>query len=564
MNILKDLEKRGLLYQTTNRGILEKRLKVGPITLYIGFDPTADSLHIGNLLPILCLRRFQMAGHNPIAVAGGGTGLIGDPSGRSLERMLNPETVVYKWTEKIKHQLERFLDFKSKTNPARIVNNYDWLSNIKVIEFLRDTGKHFSIGNILSKESVKSRLDAGISYTEFSYMILQAYDFLRLYQDYKCEMQAGGSDQWGNITAGVDLIKKVAGGTAFGLTFPLITKSDETKFGKTETGTIWLDPKKTTPYQFYQFWINAEDAKVIEYLKYYTFLDLDEIKKLEKRKSKTREGYEPHLGIHLEITASPIINEQGEITGCVHVARDITERKRMQEKLMLTDRLASIGELASGVAHELNNPLTSVIGFSHLLMDKDLPVDIKEDLKIINREAQRTADVVRNLLTFARRHQPSKQPVKVNNILNKMLELRTYEQKVNNIKVIKHFADLPDIMADYFQLQQVFLNIIINAEYFMIEAHGKGTLTIVTEKVVNAVRVTLADDGPGMPGETIGHIFSPFFTTKPVGKGTGLGLSICHGIITTHGGRIWAESQPGKGATFFMELPIGEDKPGGE
>ena len=219
MDILKDLEDRGLLYQVTDKEALEKRLNIGPITLYIGFDPTADSLHVGNLLPILCLKRFQMAGHHPIAVVGGGTGLIGDPGGRNSERVLNPKKPVDEWTEKIKNQLEIFLDFKSKTNPAQIVNNYDWLSDLKVIEFLRDIGKHFSIGNMLSKESVKSRLDEGISYTEFSYMILQAYDFLELYQDYKCEMQAGGSDQWGNITAGVDLIKKVAGGQLMVLLF---------------------------------------------------------------------------------------------------------------------------------------------------------------------------------------------------------------------------------------------------------------------------------------------------------------------------------------------------------
>ena len=212
LDILKDLEKRGLLYQVTDREALKKRLKAGPITLYIGFDPTADSLHIGNLLPILCLRRFQMAGHNPIAVAGGGTGLIGDPSGRKFGKNVKSQKISGRMDGKNQTSIGKISDFKSKTNPARIVNNYDWLSNIKVIEFLRDIGKHFSIDNMISKESVKSRLEAGISYTEFSYMILQAYDFLRFYQDYNCEMQAGGSDQWGNITAGIDLIKKMAGG----------------------------------------------------------------------------------------------------------------------------------------------------------------------------------------------------------------------------------------------------------------------------------------------------------------------------------------------------------------
>jgi tyrosyl-tRNA synthetase len=301
-DILKDLEKRGLLYQVTDQPALKKRLNAGPITLYIGFDPTADSLHVGNLLPILCLKRFQMAGHSPIAVAGGGTGLIGDPSGRNVERILNPEKVVKEWTEKIKVQFERFLDFKSKINPARIVNNYDWLSKPKIIDFLRDIGKHFSIANMISKESVKSRLETGISYTEFTYMILQAYDFLNLYKDYSCEMQAGGSDQWGNITAGIDLIKKVTGGRAYGLTFPLVTKSDETKFGKTETGTIWLDPKRTTPYQFYQFWINADDRDVVKFLNYFTFLSEGEISDLRKKIEKEPAEREAQRILAREIT----------------------------------------------------------------------------------------------------------------------------------------------------------------------------------------------------------------------------------------------------------------------
>jgi tyrosyl-tRNA synthetase len=243
-----------------------------------------------------------MAGHNPIAVAGGGTGLIGDPSGKSSERMLNPKKTVDEWTEKIKKQLAQFLDFDSKKNPARIVNNYDWLSKLKTIEFLRDIGKHFSIGSMLSKESVKARLDAGISYTEFSYMILQAYDFLELYKNYNCEMQAGGSDQWGNITAGIDLIKKITGGTAFGLTFPLVTKADETKFGKTESGTIWLDSKKTTPYQFYQFWINTDDRDVVKFINYFTFLSENEISALEEKTEREPEKREAQRVLAREVT----------------------------------------------------------------------------------------------------------------------------------------------------------------------------------------------------------------------------------------------------------------------
>jgi len=240
------------------------------------------------------------------------------------------------------------------------------------------------------------------------------------------------------------------------------------------------------------------------------------------------------------------------------IIRDLTERKRMQEQLMVTDRLTSIGELASGIAHELNNPLTSVIGFSDLLLGKkDLPDDIKEDLVVINREAQRTAGIVRNLLTFARKHPQEKQSVDINSIIQKVLELRAYEQKVNNIQVNTQFApDLPEIMANSFDLQQVFINIIINAEHFMIEAHRGGTLTIATQREKDIIRVSFADDGPGISQENVGHVFDPFFTTKEVGKGTGLGLSICRGIITEHGGRIYAESELGKGATFIVELPI--------
>lgn len=288
-DILKDLENRNLLYQATDIEGLRKRLKAGPIALYAGFDPTADSLHVGHLIPILTLKRFQNVGHTPIAVIGGGTGLIGDPSGKKTERALNPEKVVEEWAEKMKFQFRKFLDFDSKNNSAMIVNNYDWFSKIKVIEFLRDIGKHFSINNMISKESVKSRLEAGISYTEFTYMILQSYDFLNLYQNFRCELQVGASDQWGNITAGMDLIRKILNKQVFGLTLPLLTRSDKTKIGKTESGTIWLDSKKTTPYQFYQFWINTGDGDVIKFIKYFTFLPEEEIESLKEKTEKEPE-----------------------------------------------------------------------------------------------------------------------------------------------------------------------------------------------------------------------------------------------------------------------------------
>jgi len=279
---------------------------------------------------------------------------------------------------------------------------------------------------------------------------------------------------------------------------------------------------------------------------------------IKTKKPAMAEFFEPHLGMHLELSTSSIFDQKGETVASVHVARDITERKRMEEQLIVADRLASIGELSSGIAHELNNPLTSVIGFSDLLLGKeDLPDDIKGDLEVINREAKRTAEVVRNLLTFARKREAEKKPVDIHNIIQKVLELRAYEQKVSNIEVNTQFAsDLPEITADGFQLQQIFINIIINAEHFMIEAHRRGTLTITTERIGDIIRASFADDGPGIAKENLGHLFDPFFTTKEVGKGTGLGLSICHGITTEHGGRIYAESKLGKGATFVVELPI--------
>ncbi|QHT62363.1 tyrosine--tRNA ligase [Paenibacillus lycopersici] len=280
--LLEDLEYRGLVHQVTDRENLGKKLEEDRVTLYCGFDPTADSLHIGSLLPILMLRRFQNAGHVPIALVGGGTGLIGDPSGRSTERSLNTSDTVAEWTDSLKRQLSRFLDFEADGNPASLVSNYDWISKLDVISFLRDVGKNFTVNYMLAKDSVDSRLANGISFTEFSYMILQAYDFWKLHQEHGCHLQVGGSDQWGNITAGLDLIGKMGGSGAFGLTMPLVTKSDGKKFGKSETGAIWLDRNKTSVYHFYQFWMNTDDNDVIKFLKYFTFLTRPEIEALEE------------------------------------------------------------------------------------------------------------------------------------------------------------------------------------------------------------------------------------------------------------------------------------------
>jgi signal transduction histidine kinase len=269
------------------------------------------------------------------------------------------------------------------------------------------------------------------------------------------------------------------------------------------------------------------------------------------------EIFNPKFGLHFQESASPLFNEKGEITGTVLVARDVTQQKRMEEQLIMTDRLASIGELSSGIAHELNNPLTSVIGFSQLLMEGDVPENMKEDLGSIYSEAQRAAAIVKNLLTFARKHAPVKSLSQVNAVIEDVLRLRAYEQKVNNIEIENRLAaNLPEIMIDHFQMQQVFLNIMVNAEFAMLEAHHRGKIVITTEKSDGVIKATFTDDGPGIDRENLKYIFDPFFTTKEVGKGTGLGLSICHGIVTEHGGQIYASSVKGQGATFTIELPL--------
>ncbi len=288
MNILEELEWRGLINQVTDREGLEKLLATETVTLYCGFDPTADSLHIGHLVPITMLKRFQKAGHRPIALIGGGTGMIGDPSGRSTERSLNSEEVVLGYAKSIEKQIGKLLQFGEGENPVVARNNHDWLRNMTFIEVLRDAGKHFGINYMLAKESVASRIETGITYTEFSYMLLQSIDFLKLYEEENCKLQIGGSDQWGNITAGMELIRRTRENPeeeeaeVYGLTVPLITKADGTKFGKTAGNAIWLDPDKTTPYEFYQFWINTDDRDVVKFLKYFTFLSKEEIEELEK------------------------------------------------------------------------------------------------------------------------------------------------------------------------------------------------------------------------------------------------------------------------------------------
>jgi len=302
-DLLDDFKWRGLFSQSTDEVALREALKK-PITLYIGFDPTAPSLHVGNLVVLLALRRFQLAGHNPIALVGGATGLIGDPSGKNEERSLNTTDVVAEWVGRIKGQVSKFLDFDAPKNPAVVANNLDWTSPLSAIEFLRDVGKHFSVNQMLAKDSVSSRLEAGgISYTEFSYQVLQSFDFLELYRRNKCTLQLGGSDQWGNIVGGLDLIRRVEGGSGHALTIPLLAKADGTKFGKTAGGSIWLDPSMTSPYAFFQYWLNTDDKDVINFLKVFSFKTREEIESLEKTHIENPGAREAHRALARELTS---------------------------------------------------------------------------------------------------------------------------------------------------------------------------------------------------------------------------------------------------------------------
>ncbi|MGH1463214.1 MAG: tyrosine--tRNA ligase [Neptuniibacter sp.] len=362
--LLQDLKARGLVAQMTSEEELEKHLSEGSVTLYCGFDPTADSLHIGSLVPLLTLKRFQDFGHKPLALVGGATGLIGDPSFKAQERKLNDDSTVAGWVEKLKKQVSAFISFDCGNNSAEVVNNLDWTQNVNVLTFLRDIGKHFSVNQMIAKESVKQRIDregAGISYTEFTYMILQSYDFQQLNASHGCTLQIGGSDQWGNITGGTELTRRMNGNQVFGLTLPLITKSDGTKFGKTESGTIWLDAAKTSPYAFYQFWLQTADADVYRFLKYFTFLSVSEIEQIEKDDAE-RQG---------RPEAQRILAE--EATRLIHGAEGLAAAKRITEALFSGDtsslseedyaQLAQDGLPSSGlvVADIAETPLTTLL-----------------------------------------------------------------------------------------------------------------------------------------------------------------------------------------------------------
>lgn len=347
MSLLEDLQWRGIVYQQTDEEGIQDTLEKEKISLYCGVDPTADSMHIGHLLPFLTLRRFQKEGHRPIVLVGGATGLIGDPSGKSEERKLQTLETVQHNVDCIKGQLKRIFDFNSE-NGAIMVNNYDWAGSMDIVTFLRDYGKHVGVNYMLAKDTISSRLETGISFTEFTYTILQAMDFLHLYENHNCKMQIGGSDQWGNITTGLELIRKMApeGSKAYGLTIPLVTKADGTKFGKTESGAIWLDPEKTSPYEFYQFWINTADADVIKYLKFFTFLSREEIEDLEKTVQD-----EPHFRKAQKALAE-------EMTRLIH------GDEALEQAVKITAALFS-GEIKNLSAAEIKQGFKDVPSYEH-------------------------------------------------------------------------------------------------------------------------------------------------------------------------------------------------------
>lgn len=377
MNIIKDLEQRGLVQQFTDEEGLKQHLTNQVVTLYCGFDPTADSLHIGHLVPALMLKRFQKAGHRPIALIGGGTGMIGDPSGRTDERQLNDEETVDYFSQQIKKQLAQILSFDDSTNGAIARNNKEWLGSLTLIEFLRDTGKHFGINYMLAKDSVQSRLENGISFTEFTYMILQSYDFMNLFDKENCTLQIGGSDQWGNITAGMELIRRTRQegeeAKVFGLTVPLITKADGTKFGKTAGGAVWLDKKKTSPYEFYQFWINTDDRDVIKFLKYFTFLTMEEIATLETSLKEAPEKRQAHIKLAEEVTTM------------VHGEDALLQAKRITEALFSGDVKQLNGE-------EIKQGFKDVPSTDITLGDQTL-VDILVEAKIASSKRQAREDI---------------------------------------------------------------------------------------------------------------------------------------------------------------------------
>lgn len=404
-HFLQELQDRGLIAQTTGGDALVEHLNSGSRTLYCGFDPTADSLHIGSLVPLLMLKRFQLAGHKPIALVGGATGLIGDPSFKAQERKLNTSDVVANWVGKLKKQVSQFIDFDCGRQSAEVVNNLDWVGKIDVLSFLRDVGKHFSVNNMINKESVKQRIERegeGISFTEFTYMLLQSYDFAELYVRNNCTLQIGGSDQWGNITGGIDLARRMHGAHVFGLTMPLVTKSDGTKFGKTETGTVWLDSAKTSPYAFYQFWLNTADADAYKFLRYFTFLSVAQIASIESE-DVARQG---------KPEAQRILAE--EVTRLVHGEAGLLAAQRITQALF-SDELSGLGESDFFQLQQDGLPSSKLIRseiaelpLTQLLADAELAASGKQikdalvrDAVFINGSAKSIDDNMQSLRCFA-------------------------------------------------------------------------------------------------------------------------------------------------------------------
>jgi tyrosyl-tRNA synthetase len=326
-NAFEELKWRGMVYDCIDG--VQDMLAREKVTVYNGFDATADSLHVGHMVPLLALARLQRYGHHPIALAGGGTSMIGDPSGKSAERQLLSKEIIEANVESIKQQLAHFLDFEVKSNPARVINNAGWLMELRLIDFMRDIGKHFTVNYMVGKDSVRNRLEReeGLSFTEFSYMLLQSYDFLHLYEHEGCKLQTGGTDQWGNITAGVELVRRVRGAQVFGMVYPLITKADGTKFGKTESGSVWLSPQRTSPYRFYQFWLNTDDRDVVNYLKFFTFLPRERVEALEAAVAERPEQREAQRILAQEITGllhGPTALERAEQASQALFGGDIT------------------------------------------------------------------------------------------------------------------------------------------------------------------------------------------------------------------------------------------------
>lgn len=374
MNIFQELKERGLIFQTTDEEALEKALTEGKVSFYSGYDPTADSLHLGHLVPILVLRHLQLAGHKPYPLVGGATGLIGDPSFKDDERSLQSKETVEGWVQSIQKQLSRFLDFENGDNKAEMTNNFDWMGTISFIDFLRDVGKYFTINYMMSKESVKKRIETGISYTEFAYQIMQGYDFYVLNKEHNVTLQVGGSDQWGNMTAGTELIRRKEGKIAHVITVPLITDSTGKKFGKSEGNAVWLDANKTSPYEMYQFWLNVMDEDAIRFLKIFTFLSLDDIEAIRRQFEEA-----PHQRLAQKTLAK-------EVVTLVH------GQEAYQEALKITEQLFA-GNIQNLSADELKQGLSNVPNYAVTASDSLNIVDLLVTSGVVTSKRQAREDI---------------------------------------------------------------------------------------------------------------------------------------------------------------------------